>query len=184
MKILNLAKTRVTELPKNILKLRKLRQLLAFNRVGYTKDCMVGGIKAPYKIGWLQSLLCLYIINADFDNTVVREIGKLTELRMLRSQIWEEKTEESFVLLQKKLKNLIGLEVASILWDDVLDLDHIPSSSSLQFLWRLFLRGQLEKLPQWIHSLRGLTRVILCSSEMEDDLLECFEQLPNLLGFT
>lgn len=73
----------MSELPKNILKLRKLRRLLAFNRVGYTKDCMVGGIKAPYKIGWLQSLLCLYIINADFDNTVVREIGKLTELRML-----------------------------------------------------------------------------------------------------
>lgn len=69
--------------------------------------------------------------------------------------------------------------MASILWDDVLDLDHIPSSSSLQFLWRLFLRGQLEKLPQWIHSLRGLTRVILCSSEMEDDLLECLNNCPN-----
>lgn len=185
LEILDLAETRVSELPKDILKLQKLRQLLAFNRAGYTKDYMVGGIKAPYRIGGLQSLLCLYIIDADSDNTVVREIGKLTKLRMLGITNLRREDGRELCSSLEKLKSLIGLEVSSIHRDEVIDLDQCASSSlssSLRFLRRLFLWGRLEKLPQWIPSLRGLTRVKLCWSEMEDDPLESFEHLPNLSG--
>lgn len=185
LEILDLAETRVSKLPKDILKLQKLRQLLAFNRAGYTKDYTIGGIKAPYGIGCLQSLLCLYIIEADTDDTVIREIGKLTELKMLGITNLRREDGRELCSSLEKLKNLIGLEVASIHRDEVIDLDHCPSSSSsssLQYLRRLFLWGRLEKMPQWIASLRGLTRVKLYWSEMEDDPLKSFEHLPNLSG--
>ncbi|THG06532.1 hypothetical protein TEA_018381 [Camellia sinensis var. sinensis] len=130
----------------------------------------------PNSIGLLWNLETLDLKET---STIVKEIGRLTQLRRLG--ILKLRREDGVVLCSsiEKLSNLRSLDVKSIEEDEILDLQSL--SPAPQFLQRLYLNGRLEKLPEWITSLHGLTRLVLWWSKLRDDPLKSLQNLPNLV---
>ncbi|KAL3534616.1 hypothetical protein ACH5RR_003077 [Cinchona calisaya] len=182
LEYLNLVNTDVMELPIGILKLRKFRELLVYHQGDYSKNFVVRGFRAPREIGRLLSLVVLYSIEADNDETV-REIGKLTQLMKLSITKLRREDGKELCSSLGKLTNLRKLFVNSIKEDEILDLQH-PISPTPQALQLLSLTGQLEKVPQWLSSLQGLTVIGLLGSGLREDPLESLQDLPNLVEIT
>ncbi|CAL5436122.1 unnamed protein product [Camellia sinensis] len=184
LETLDLKNTYVRELPVEILRLQKLRHLSLYRyetgHIYLSFHCKYG-FEAPSKIGGLQSLQKLCFLEANHANgsTLVKEIGRLTQLRRLG--ILNLRREDGVGLCSsiEKLSNLRSLYVTSIEENEILDLQSL--SPAPQFLQRLYLRGYLEKLPQWITSLHGLTCLSLWWSKLKDDPLKSFQDLPNLV---
>ncbi|KAL8511051.1 hypothetical protein ACS0TY_017755 [Phlomoides rotata] len=108
---------------------------------------------------------------------IVKEIGKLTQLRRL--QITKLRSEDGKELCSSivKLTNLRSLLIHSFEEGEKLDLDY---SVSLPFLRCLTLQGCIEKVPEWISSLNGLTSICLSWSRLREDPLNSLQDLPNL----
>ncbi|XP_058224552.1 disease resistance protein RPM1-like [Rhododendron vialii] len=187
LETLDLKLTRVKELPEEILKLQYLRHLLLRGDKRLS-GCYYGfhslsGFKAPKGIGSLTSLQKLCYIEADNgsnNNIVLSELGKLTQLRKLH--ILRLPQEDGKVLCSslEKLNNLQSLCVGAKEEDEIIDLDSL--SSAPRRLRTLYLKGRLQNLPHWIHSLHNLTRVCLWWSKLRDvDPLQSFQDLPNLV---
>ncbi|XP_058111988.1 disease resistance protein RPM1-like [Magnolia sinica] len=181
LETLNLKGTFVCELPAEILKLEHLRHLLVYRYSigdGYyiPFDC-VDGIKVPAGIGSMRSLQKLAQIEAE--SGIIRELGNLTQLRRLA--IIELRVEDGNDLCTsiEKMIHLHSFEVRSMDEEEVLDL-HSLSHPPLP-LQRLYLKGRLEKLPEWIASLDNLVRVHLRWSRLRDDPLKALQSLPNLV---
>ncbi|KAI8546988.1 hypothetical protein RHMOL_Rhmol07G0161600 [Rhododendron molle] len=190
LETLDLKLTRVTELPEEILKLQYLRHLLLSRRNTSSSDLYYcfhhfSGFKAPKGIGSLTSLHKLCYIEADNgsnNSIVLRELGKLTQLRKLH--ILRLPQEDGKVLCSslEKLNNLQSLHVGAKAEDEIIDLDSL--SSTPRRIRTLYLKGRLQNLPHWIHSLHNLTRVCLWWSKLRDvDPLQSFQDLPNLVAF-
>ncbi|CDP12941.1 unnamed protein product [Coffea canephora] len=82
LEYLNLGDTGVRELPVEILKLQKLRHLIVFQPVDPSDDDYgVHGFKGPSKLGGLLALQRLNTIDVSSGSVIVKEIGKLTQLR-------------------------------------------------------------------------------------------------------
>lgn len=181
LEFLILLATDVKELPSEILKLQKLRDLRAGQIGGYSENYDVSGFKAPNEIGKLLSLEYLHFV--DSDNTeMVKQIGKLTQLRDVGITKLRRQDGKELCSSLENLTNLRGLRVYSIKDDEILDLQY-PISPAPGLLQELVLKGVLEKLPPWIHSLQGLTTLALMWSEMkeeDDDPLQPIQDLPNL----
>ncbi|KAI8546989.1 hypothetical protein RHMOL_Rhmol07G0161700 [Rhododendron molle] len=184
LETLDLKLTCVTELPEEILKLQYLRHLLLTSVKKGLRGCYSGfhylfGFKAPKGIGSLTSLQKLCYIEAD-NSIVLRELGKLSQLRKLH--ILRLAQEDGKVLCSslEKLNNLQSLHVGAKEEDEIIDLDSL--SSAPRRLRTLYLKGRLQNLPHWIHSLHNLTRVCLWWSKLKDvDPLQSFQDLPNLV---
>ncbi|XP_058222997.1 disease resistance protein RPM1-like [Rhododendron vialii] len=188
LETLDLKLTHVTELPEEILKLQYLRHLLLTSANKGLMGCYYGfhyksGFKAPTGIGSLTSLQKLCYIEADNGSNngiVLRELGKLTQLRKLH--ILRVPQEDGKVLCSslEKLNSLQSLFVGAKEKDEIVDLDSL--SSAPRQLRTLYLKGRLQNLPHWIHSLHNLTRVFLWWSKLRDvDPLQSFQDLPNLV---
>ncbi|KAH6775878.1 hypothetical protein C2S52_013439 [Perilla frutescens var. hirtella] len=175
----------VTELPDEILKLNKLRHLLVHN-IRNAYDVMFDhtlSVKAPRGIGSsLPSLQSLCCVDADEVGGVkmVREIGKLTQLRRL--DIAKLRSEDGKELCSSiaKLTHLHSLKIISVQEGEKMELDYFLSSTGLPFLSTLELCGCIEKVPQWIPSLHGLTTLYLVWSRLREDPLNSLQHLPNL----
>ncbi|XP_027157293.1 disease resistance protein RPM1-like [Coffea eugenioides] len=193
LEYLNLGNTGVRELPVEILKLQKLRHLIVFQRVDPSSaDYGFHGFKVPSKLGGLLSLQTLSTIDASSGSVIVKEIGKLTQLRELCiTQLRREDGKELCSSLVN-LTSLRQLSIASIGKGDdyeIIDLNHhqhsLSSSSSCSFLQSLrvlIMRGRLEKMPIWITHLQNLVKLDLIWSGLraEEDPLESLQHLPNL----
>ncbi|KAL3497363.1 hypothetical protein ACH5RR_040095 [Cinchona calisaya] len=179
LEYLNLVNTHVMELPIGILKLRKLRELLVYHKGDYSTNFAVRGFKAPRGIGRLLSLEVLDTIDADNDETV-REIGKLIQLREFSITKLRREDGKELCSSLGKLTNLCKLFVDSIKEDEILDLQY-PISPTPRALQVLRLSGRLEKVPQWLSSLQGLTLVNLRGCGLREDPLESLQDLPNLV---
>ncbi|KAH6763802.1 hypothetical protein C2S51_015051 [Perilla frutescens var. frutescens] len=185
LETLDLKNTEVIQLPKEILKLRRLRHILVYK---YKVDDWyivsfghMQSFRAPCNIGSLQYLQKLCFVDAD--EVTVREIGKLTELRRLG--IAKLRSEHGNALCSSiaNLTRLQSLTIGSSEESEKLDLDYSLSSSSSQglpFLRALFLSGYMEKVPQWIPSLQGLSTLHLRWSKLRLDPLSCLQDLPSL----
>ncbi|XP_027180704.1 disease resistance protein RPM1-like [Coffea eugenioides] len=186
LEYLNLADTRVRELPMEILKLQKLRFLEVFQPVVPSDDDYgYHGFKAPSNMGGLLALEVLSCMDASSGSTIVKEIGKLTQLRELRITKLRREDGKELCSSLANLTSLRQLSVASIGKGDdyeIIDLNHHHPSSFLQSLGMLILRGRLEKMPQWVAHLHGLLRIDLNWSRLrgEEDPLESLQHLPNL----
>ncbi|CDP21812.1 unnamed protein product, partial [Coffea canephora] len=123
LEYLNLGNTGVRELPMEILKLQKLRVLKVYQQVDSSDDDYgFHGFKAPSNMGVLLALEILDSIDASSGSTIVKEIGKLTQLREL------------------SITNLRELNIASIGKGDdhdTIDLSHHHPSLSSSFLQSL-----------------------------------------------
>ncbi|KAL3497663.1 hypothetical protein ACH5RR_040395 [Cinchona calisaya] len=181
---LHLGETNVRALPMEILKLPKLRHLRAFQVVDSSDVHRKWyGFKAPSNIGGLNYLHSLLFIEAQNDKTtIIREIGKLSNLRELGITKLGREDGKDLCSSIAKLNNLQQLDVTAIGEDEVIDINHSVPSSSLQFLRVLSLRCRLEKLPHWINSLQSLMKIELIWSKLrDDDPLETLQHLPNLV---
>ncbi|GFZ16607.1 hypothetical protein Acr_25g0010160 [Actinidia rufa] len=187
LETLDLKQTLVAELPDEILKLQRLRHLLLYRvdlKLFMSSFHYRTGFKAQMGIGSLSSLQKLCSIEANHDNNngnVLREVGKLTQLR--RVHILKLRGEDGKVLCSslEKLKNLRSLLVRAIQIDEIIDLDSL--SSPPQHLRTLCLGGYLQRLPQWIPSAFNLVRVCLAFSKLRDsDSLRSLQDLPNLVN--
>ncbi|KAI5655699.1 hypothetical protein M9H77_32886 [Catharanthus roseus] len=179
LEFLNLAETQVTKLPREILKLRKLRELLIYQSGNYFNNYAVSGFKAPKDIGRLLFLEVMYTIDAD-NEKLVKEIGKLSKLRELGITKLRREDGKELCCSLEKLTNLEDLRVWSLNKDEILDLQYSTIPQSLNVL---LLNGRLEQVPQWVPSLQGLRKLVLMSSGLVEDQLECLQMLPNLLKF-
>ncbi|XP_071919947.1 disease resistance protein RPM1-like [Coffea arabica] len=189
LEYLNLGNTGVRELPMEILKLQKLRFLKVYQEVDSSDDDYGShGFKAPPNMGGLLALEVLDCIDASSGSTIVKEIGKLTQLRELYITRLRREDGKELCSSLANLTSLRELSVASIGKGDdheIIDLSHHHpslSSSFLQSLRMLLLCGRLEKMPQWVARLHSLVRVDLDWSRLrtEEDPLESLQNLPNL----
>ncbi|KAL2245331.1 UNVERIFIED_CONTAM: Disease resistance protein RPM1 [Sesamum indicum] len=183
LETLDLSDTKVAELPVEILRLRQLRHLLVYNSTihrGYWPFDEEHNCRAPYRIGCLSSLQTLSHIEATQANEtrVVREIGKLTQLKKLGVTKLREEDGEDLCISLTKLTVLQSLLIASIDEEEIMDLQY-PLSPAPPIRW-LELRGRLLKVPEWIPSLQGLTGLHLRWSKINEDPTESLQHLPNL----
>nr|GMC90905.1 disease resistance protein RPM1-like [Ipomoea batatas] len=156
LETLDLKQTDVIELPKEILKLCKLRHLLLYRYQDEWSNPWISmqSFNTP-KIGELLSLQKLCFIQAS-DTNVVSEIGKLTQLRKLGVTKLRHEDE-----------------------DEILDIQHPLYVVPLR-LRTLQLIGRLERVPQWLSSLVGLTSLRLHGNRLVEDPLPFFQDLPML----
>ncbi|KAJ1431109.1 Virus X resistance protein-like, coiled-coil domain [Sesbania bispinosa] len=181
LETLDLKQTSVTELPADILKLKKLRHLLVyqFKVKGYAQFYSKYGFKAPTEIGILQSLQKLCFVEANQDcGMIIRQLGELSQLRRLGIMNLREEDGKAFCLSIERLTNLHALAVTSEGEDKVIDLGFLSSPPPL--LQRLYLSGRLQELPCWIPSLHGLVRLFLKWSCLKHDPLVYLQDLPSL----
>ncbi|XP_059643733.1 disease resistance protein RPM1-like [Cornus florida] len=183
---LDLKNTFVTVLPIEILKLQRLRHLLVY-RYGtlmerYQQFHSGNGFEALKGIGGLSSLQKLFYVEAshgDGGSAIVSELGKLTQLKRLGILKLRREDGKGLCSSIEKLSNLRSLEVTSIEEDEILDIQSL--SSTPRFLRGLYLRGRLDKLPNWILSLHNLVKVRLEWSKLRDDPMQSLKDLPNLM---
>ncbi|XP_075641260.1 disease resistance protein RPM1-like [Castanea sativa] len=182
LETLDLKHTCITALPVEILKLQKLRHLLVYRYEiqSYAQINSKYGFKAMAQIGCLHSLQKLCFIEADHgSNDLMREIGKLDQLRRLGIVKFRREHGVALCSSIEKLKKLRALSITSIEENEVLDLESLSWPPT--FLRRLYLIGRLEKLPHWISSLHSLAKISLKWSQLRDDPLEYLQDLPNLV---
>ncbi|CDP21389.1 unnamed protein product [Coffea canephora] len=182
LEFLNLFGTTITELPVEILKLRKLRSLVVGRAGDYSNNFSVWGFKSPDGIGKLTSLEILGNIEVD-GGKVVREIGKLVQLRQLSITKLRREDGKELLYSLSRLTNLRELYICSIKEEETLDLQH-SVSPRLGFLTRLSLTGRLERVPEWVMSLQSLGTLFLQNSELSEDenAIDCLGHLPNLVA--
>ncbi|PIN23808.1 Apoptotic ATPase [Handroanthus impetiginosus] len=186
LETLDLKQCQITELPIEILKLQRLQNLLLYSYL-HVHNFFEGvqGFNAPYEMG---RLLCLqklrWIDVADAGGgqiNIVREIGKLTQLRSLGMTKLRSEDGKELCSSLSNLTNLRSLKISSFEKEGFMDLEYPLSPCTLRFLRHLMLCGRLERIPQWIGSLNALTRLILGWSGLQGDSLEYIQGLPNLL---
>nr|GMC80613.1 disease resistance protein RPM1-like [Ipomoea batatas] len=184
LETLDLKWTSVTEFPTELLQLCKLRHLLVYN-YGEWNDpwSTIKSFSAPFKIGELLSLQKLCFIKADDigDSKIVSEIGKLTQLRRLAISNLKQEDAKEMCLSLEKLTNLCSLSLATASEDAIIDIQHPRCLYALPGLRSLYLGGCLERVPQWLSSLEGLTRLNLVWNKLPEDPLPFIQDLPMLI---
>ncbi|KAF8402083.1 hypothetical protein HHK36_013035 [Tetracentron sinense] len=179
---LDLKRTHVYELPSEIFKLQRLCHLLVYNHDIQPDSYIYNnfkGFKAQVGVGGLVNLQKLCYVEANQGSDVIRELGRLTQLRRLG--ILKLRREDGMDLCSsiEKMSNLRSLSVASTNEKEVLDLQYLSSPPLL--LQRLYIWGHLEMLPLWIPSLDNLVRIVLRGCRLIDDCLDSLQELPNLI---
>ncbi|XVF52077.1 hypothetical protein PTKIN_Ptkin04bG0235900 [Pterospermum kingtungense] len=181
LETLDLKHSYVTELPVEILQLQRLRHLLLYRYEfeSYDHFHTKHGFKGLEKIGMLQSLQKLCLIEVDKGDVILAELGKLTQLRRLCIKKLRKEDGKKLCWSIEKLTCLRALSIISIEEDEIIDVHHLNSPPPL--LQRLYLRGRLETMPYWIPYLHSLVKVYLKWSRLLEDPLVSLQNLPNLL---
>ncbi|WOK92022.1 hypothetical protein Cni_G00713 [Canna indica] len=180
LQTLDLKGTYVTELPKTILNLQRLRHLLAYHY--YTNHhppfYHVDGVMLPKGIGRFRELQKLSYLEISQDSSIITELGNLTQLKRLG--IVKLRREDGAFLCSsiEKMEMLRSFSATSIDMDEFLELQPLKSPPPL--LQRLYLRGPLQALPNWVCSLNYLVSLRLRSSRLQENSLGILEVLPSL----
>ncbi|CAL5347883.1 unnamed protein product [Camellia sinensis] len=161
----------VRELPFDINRHHKLRHLLAYS---HTSGPLQGGI------GGLEELQSLWYVETN--DGLIKELEKLRQLRKLGITKLEREHGRALCAAIEKMKYLQRLSVGAASKNEILDLQHISSSSPPQYLQRLELAGRLEKLPKWIPKLQNLVGLSLVGSGLtKNDPVKALQVLPSLV---
>lgn len=133
-------------MPVAILMLQKLRHLLVY-RYEIDSDDQTPtkcGFKTPEQIRCLhESLQKLCFLEENQRNILMRELGRLNQLRRLDIVKFRKRAGRAPCSSIEMLINLRPLSVSAIRMGEVIDTHYL--SSSPQFLQRIYLTGSLEK---------------------------------------
>ncbi|XP_024018742.1 disease resistance protein RPM1 [Morus notabilis] len=182
LETLDLKRSLVHEIPAEINRLHKLRHLLGyhFDEKADWSINSVRGVKIQKGIRRLRALQKLYFIEANtIGIDVFRELRELRELRKLGIKKLRSEDGRAMCDCIQEMEHLESLSICSTREDEKIDLECL--SSPPQFLRRLYLKGHLGKLPEWIPKLQYLVRIRISWSKLEDDLIETLQNLQNLL---
>nr|KYP71599.1 Disease resistance protein RPM1 [Cajanus cajan] len=169
LEILDVRQSKVLHIPKEIRKIRKLRYLLG-DEISFvaTKDCL----------GSMTFLEKIRVLRVDDEGVVIRELGKLKQLRNMRISGFRAEHTKSLCSSIHEMQFLEVLDIHVDYGHQVIDLPHMSSLSTLR---KLFLYGKLKKMPNWIPQLQNLVKLSLGFSRLSNDPLESLKDIPNLL---
>ncbi|XP_031283640.1 disease resistance protein RPM1-like [Pistacia vera] len=171
LETLNLKQSHVSMLPIEIKYLKKLRYLAAYSLGEH--GTYGRAVKIPRGLGSLMDLRKLFFVEANSE-----ELRKLTHLRKLG--VWlKNGNGNDLCACIANMEKLESLVVQSTSRDEVLDIESMVSP--LHGLQRLYLKGNMKKLPDWIFKLEYLVRIGLDLSGLNDDPIRVLQALPNLL---
>ncbi|KAL5981358.1 hypothetical protein ACLOJK_015413 [Asimina triloba] len=173
LETLDLKGTQLSSLPVQIAKLEALRHLIVGGSRGKK-----GVLIAP-GMGSLTALRTLKYIDIAHQQTLVNELGKLTQMRSLCLTNLK-KGDGSILSSVQQMPHLVSFKAISEGDREILDMDALSSPpSSLQ---RLLLKGCMElgKLPTWIASGDSLVKIHLEGSGLLEDPFGVLESLPRL----
>ncbi|ESR65939.1 hypothetical protein CICLE_v10007381mg [Citrus x clementina] len=176
LEILDLKNTLVRELPVEIRNLKKLRYLMVY-QYNYAIFCTIEAVAGVHGgFGSLTDLQKLSVIEAD--SQVLKELMKLRQLRKLGIRPQNGNGKDVCALIAN-LENLESLTVEMTSKEEILNLQSL--SSPPQYLQRLYLTGNMKKLPDWIFKLKNLIRLGLELSGLAEEPITVLQALPNLL---
>ncbi|KAJ0100766.1 hypothetical protein Patl1_03820 [Pistacia atlantica] len=173
LETLNLKRSLVTELPIEIKNLKKLRYLMTYRWEGSDRYEMV---KMPLGFGSLLDLQKLGYVDANFE--VLKELRKLRHLRKLGIRVTNGNAKDlcACIANMEKLESL-HLKLAS--GEEILDREFMASPPHC--LQRLYLKGNMKKLPDWVFKLECIIRISLNLLGLSDYPIRVLQALPNLL---
>ena len=182
LETLDLKQSLVYDIPMEINKLSKLRHLLAYywdDRKGYSLT-VVRGVKIQKGVGCLKDLQKLNHVEVNHGGIdLITELENLKQLRKLGVTNLTRETGWALCASVEKMNHLESLDLTSISEDEIIDLQFI--SSPPQCLRRLYIKGHLDKLPDWIPKVEHLTTLRIRFSRLSDDPLKVLQDLHNLL---
>ncbi|CAO2188248.1 unnamed protein product [Urochloa humidicola] len=178
LQTLDLKGTYVSELPPGISRLHNIRHLLAYRYyIGRHPPYYYAlGVTLPRGIGQLRELQKLTYVEATQENGTLAELGNLTQLKRLGIVKLRKGDGPRLCSSVSQMTELLSLSASSISLDEPLDLCSLDPAP--QRLERLYLSGQLTKLPRWIFSLHNLARIRLRRSKLSDDSVSELQSLP------
>ena len=175
----------MSNIPIEINKLRKLQHLLAYY-CDYGLDfslTMEKGVKIQTGVGCLEELQKLYHMDLNHGGVdLIKDMGKLRQLRKLGVKNLSKETMRALCASIEMMNHLQSLSITSISEDEIIDIQFI--STPPQCLQCLYIKGHLEKLPNWIQKLQHLVRLRISWSRLNEDPLKALQNLPNLLELT
>ncbi|XP_057971664.1 disease resistance protein RPM1-like [Malania oleifera] len=185
LETLNLKGTPTYKLPRGITRLRKLRHLLAYfldYEVDYGLNSL-RGVNIREGIGSLKDLQKLCFMEANQGVALIEELVRLKQLRRLGLTKLSSAHCRALCASIQQMRQLESLSLQSKSEAEILDLQAIPSPPLT--LKRVYLKGPLKKLPNWIPKLQNLVKLRLSWSRLRDDpnLLVVLQDLPKLLEF-
>ncbi|KAL6339355.1 hypothetical protein AAG906_028087 [Vitis piasezkii] len=177
LKVLDLDGARLDSIPEDLGNLLHLRYLSLRN----TKVRMLPrSIRVHVKegIGCLEELQKLSCVEANHGVGVIKELGKLGQLRKLSVSKLTRENGEHLCASITKMDCLKSLFISSLREDEILDLQYISHPPSC--LSHLLLFGLLEKLPDCVSELQNLSMVNLYASNLMNDPVQVLQTLPSL----
>ncbi|KAF8031758.1 hypothetical protein BT93_D0850 [Corymbia citriodora subsp. variegata] len=180
LETLDLKQTRVTQLPRSIFQLHRLRHLLVYRYdvKSYVNFDSAKGVEMHSGSGALSSMQKLMLIEATPE--LIKKVDGMINLRKLGLVNLKSKDGRKVCESIQKMKHLSTLYLRAEL-GDYLELDHIQIKPGFEFLQRLYLGGQLQKVPTWVSSLQSLIKVGLRWSRLNINPLQALQHLPNLI---
>ncbi|KOM51985.1 hypothetical protein LR48_Vigan09g064400 [Vigna angularis] len=193
LKYLSFRGTSITSLPKSINKLQNLETLdvRAFGGIEVPKEitklrklrCLLGdpisSVAVKDSLGSITSLEKMYVLIIDPDGVVIRELGKLKQLRDLRLSNLSGDHGDTLCSSINEMPLLERLHISlKYRTTEALDL-HIRLS--LSKLRKLHLCGRLKEFPNWIPQLQNLVKLSLVESRLTNIRLTDLGSMPNLL---
>ncbi|KAK7320309.1 hypothetical protein VNO77_29666 [Canavalia gladiata] len=182
LETLNLKGTQVCALPKEINKLIKLRHLIAYPSDLYHLPQNQQGVKLNEGLGCLTALQSLIKVDATDQDGLIEELKNLKKIRRLGIRLRKINGNQ----LCSAIKNMTHLCSLSIFAADLQGRGDLELQSLIDppsYLQRLYLRGRLENLPEWISKLKNLVTLRLMWSALTEDplpILKCLTELLDL----
>ncbi|XP_048499173.1 disease resistance protein RPM1 [Beta vulgaris subsp. vulgaris] len=178
LQTLNLKHCLVVELPREIGQCNKLRHVLTFRLIEKSKQAVkiYDGVLENFKE--LQKLAYIEV----HEVRLIEELQHLKQLRRLAITKVKKEHGRGLCCAIEKMKHLRSLSIESAN-HEVLDIQWSLRSPPL-LLERLYLKGRLEILPDWVKNLKNLAMLRLVSSRLEDDPGKILQLLPNLVQLT
>ncbi|KAL5177998.1 Disease resistance protein RPM1 [Glycine soja] len=169
LETLDLRKTGVCMMPREIYKLKKLRHLLSDN----------SGFRMDSGIGDLTSLQTLRGVDISYNTEeVVKGLEKLTQLRVLGLRKVVKPEFKSFLCsLINKMQHLEKLSISVLGGYGKMDLHFDVFAPVLQ---KVRLLGRLNEFPNWVGKLQNLVTLSLSSTHLTHDPLPLLKDLPIL----